>query len=170
MTITKERVVVWFSCGVASTIAAHRAISKYKNTNPVEIVYCNLLADEHPDNLRFLRDVERWLQHPITIIASEKYQSVEQVWEKRKYMSGIKGAPCTVEMKKIPRFQFQLADDINIFGFAADEAKRIREFTERNPELYLDWILRDEGITKAGCFVIVRAAKIQIPALYLAGF
>ena len=49
------RHVVWFSCGAASAIAAKVAVEKYGDS--VEVVYCDTLSSEHPDNARFYREV-----------------------------------------------------------------------------------------------------------------
>ena len=102
-----SRVIVWFSCGAASAVAAKLAVEKYGGR--VCVVYCNLLKDEHEDNMRFLRDVEHWIGLPITVIGSAKYESVDDVFEDTRYMSGVKGARCTQEMKRIPRLKFQRA-------------------------------------------------------------
>lgn len=163
------RVVCWFSCGAASAVAAKIAIEKYTDL-PVVVVYCNTSADEHADNKRFFAEVEWWLGRRIEVISSETYRSVEEVWVARKYMAGIAGAPCTVEMKKLPRFNFAQVDDINVFGFTADEHRRIRDFESHNPELTLDWVLRDGGITKLDCFRQLNTAGIELPVMYHLGF
>lgn len=146
------------------------ALDEYRNRVPVEVVYCDLLSDEHPDNRRFLSDVADWLDHEVTIIGSSKYGSIEDVWRARRYMSGIKGAFCTVAMKKMPRFAFQQADDIHIFGFTVDEEKRITRLVETNPELRFDWILFRNEITKRDCFETLLAAGIELPPMYKLGF
>lgn len=162
------RHVVWFSCGAASAVAAKLSIDRWPETT--EVVYCDTMADEHPDNRRFYEDVENWIGRKIRTISSEKYGSVEEVWDDRSYMAGIQGAPCTVEMKKIPRFAYEHADDVHVFGLTADEPDRIERFEERNPELAVEWILRDEGIVKDVCFRILAEAGIEIPAMYLLGY
>lgn len=161
------RRVVWFSCGAASAVTAKLAMEKYGD---VEVVYCDLKKDEHPDNARFLADVERWIGKRVTIIRSEKFGGIEEVFDRAKYMSGIHGAPCTVEMKKIPRFNYQLPDDLHLFGYTSEERGRIARFEANNPELNLEWILRDNSITKAKCFDIVRRAGIELPEMYKRGF
>lgn len=163
-----QRVIVWFSCGAASAVAAHKAVLKYGDR--VSVVYCNTSASEHPDNVRFREDVERWIKTPIAIIGSTKFKTVDEVFEDRRYLAGIKGAPCTVEMKKKPRFSFQYPDDINIFGLTADEGVRIEEFSQRNPELYLEWILKDNQISKSDCFEILQQTGIEMPVRYKQGF
>lgn len=163
------RIVAWFSCGAASAVAAKRAIEKY-GTNAVAVVYCDTSANEHQDNQRFFNDVQSWIGKDITRLKSAEAATIEEVFEKRRYMSGPHGAPCTVELKKKPRFNFQLPDDINIFGFTADESKRITKFKQRNPELQLEWILQDQRITKKHCLRILQQARIAIPTLYRQGY
>jgi hypothetical protein len=156
--------VVWFSCGAASACAAKLA------PQGASVVYCDTSSDEHPDNPRFLHDVETWIGRPVEIIRSEKYTSIDDVFERTRYMSGIKGARCTVEMKKVPRFEFQRADDIHVFGLTADEPKRIADLERNNPELHLSWVLRDAGMTKQKCYEMVAAAGIALPVMYSLGF
>jgi hypothetical protein len=85
-------------------------------------------------------------------------------------MAGIKGARCTVEMKKVPRFAFQLSDDLHMFGLTYDEGKRIARFEANNPELALRWVLREELLTKEGCYDMIRGAGIELPVMYSLGF
>lgn len=165
---TTSRPVVWFSCGAASAVTAKLAIEKYGDC--VEVVYCNTLAEEHPDNARFMADVESWIGKPITIIASEKYESISDVFEKRRYMSGVKGAICTVELKKNPRFAFQQPHDVHLFGFTYDEKQRIREFKSANFDLNLEWILFRNKVTKADCHARIKKAGIESPVMYSLGY
>ena len=162
----KARTVVWFSCGAASAVAAKLA----SNVGPVEVVYCDTMSDEHPDNHRFFDDVQDWIGQPITVIRSEKYESVSDVFAKRRYMAGIKGAPCTVEMKKIPRFAYERRDDIHVFGFTADEQDRIEKFEGNNPGLTVEWPLADRGFTKDDCHRYLRRAGIDGPLMYELGY
>jgi hypothetical protein len=164
------RVVVWFSCGAASAVAAKLALERFSPTHEVVVAYCDTSADEHDDNARFLADVELWLGIKIQVLRSEEFRSVDDVFAKRRYMAGIKGAPCTVALKKVPRFRFQRADDIHVFGFTADEGKRIAEFESRNPELTCAWVLRDAGVTKQSCYWELVRAKIDLPAMYRLGY
>lgn len=162
------RVIVWFSCGAASAVAAKLAIEKYGNA--AQVVYCDTMASEHPDHVRFMADIEKWLGRRVERIKSEKYASIDEVFEKRAYMSGISGAICTVEMKKVPRFAFQRPDDIHVFGLTVEEEERIQRFTANNPELELDWILRDKGMSKPACLYELAKAGIQPSIMYSLGF
>jgi hypothetical protein len=159
-----SRTVVWFSCGAASAVAAKLA------PDDAVVVYCDTSASEHWDNKRFFRDVEIWIGREIVRIKSDQYKSVDDVFEKTRYMAGIKGARCTVEMKKVPRFDFQEPDDTHIFGLTFDESVRIAKFEKNNPELKLNWILRDFEITKAMCYDMINHAGIKLPAMYGLGF
>ena len=162
-----RRTVVWFSCGAASACAAKLAIERGEN---VHVVYCDTLAEEHPDNAQFLRRVEAWIQHPIEVVRSTHFKTVSEVFERTRYMSGIKGARCTVELKKMPRFAYQFPDDLHVFGLTADEGKRIARFEGNNPELSLWWNLREARITKADCYTMLERAGIALPAMYGLGF
>ncbi|HDZ62543.1 MAG TPA: hypothetical protein ENH40_05300 [Nitrospirae bacterium] len=71
-----ERLLVWFSCGAASAVAAKRVIEQYGNTHDIEVVYCDTLEYEHPDNIRFLSDVAGWIGRDIKIIKSRKYNDI----------------------------------------------------------------------------------------------
>jgi len=162
-----NRVLVWFSCGAASAVAAKLAVQEYDN---VEVCYCDTLAEEHDDNQRFMRDVEEWIGHSITMLKSDKYENVEDVWDKRSYMAGIAGAPCTVEMKKVPRLQYQRPDDLHIFGLTADEQRRIETFARNNHDIQLAWPLLEHGITKKVCYEMLYDAGIRLPKMYELGF
>lgn len=167
------RVIVWFSRGAASACAAKLAVAKYPPLNwgkRLVIAYCDTANTENPDGDRFQAEVERWIDYPITTIRSEKYASVDEVFERERYMSGIKGARCTTEMKKVPRLKFQRADDLHIFGFTVDESDRIQTFEQHNPELYLDWILRDGFVRKKDCYRMLESAGIELPEMYRLGF
>lgn len=161
------RVIVWFSCGAPSACAAKLALTLY---NDVEIVYCDTIKTEHPDNGRFLLDVQKWLGKKITTIGSTKYEVVDDVFEDTRYMSGIHGARCTTEMKKIPRFKFQRPGDVHVFGLAEDEPRRIALFEANNRDLQLKWVLRDHGMKLADCRKMVQDAGIALPAMYSLGF
>ncbi len=162
------RVLAWFSCGAASALAAKLAVEKYGDL--VEVVYCDTMSSEHPDNRRFFREVEGWLGRPIRIVKSDRYLDVDDVIQKRRYIAGPRGALCTVELKKMPRFEYQDPDDVHVFGYTAEEGHRIRRMREANPELRLDFVLSDAGKTKKDCYMALLGAGIALPAMYLLGY
>ena len=159
------RLLLWFSCGAASACA----LNLTRQHKPMAI-YCNTLRDENDDNLRFMRDVQKWTGIKIVTISSTEYTTTDDVFEKTKYMAGIGGARCTTELKKVPRLNFQYADDTHIFGYTAEETARIAKFENDNPELNLAWPLRDAGMTKSDCLKMIADAGIEIPMMYRLGF
>lgn len=159
------RLVVWFSCGAASACA----LKLVAHLNPLAI-YCDLSKNEHPDNVRFRADVEAWTGIKVTVIKSKAYETVEEVADAKQYMAGPAGAPCTVEMKKVPRFEFQRADDTHIFGFSLDEKNRLKRFEDDNHDMNLAWPLVQAEMTKADCLEMIVAAGIALPVLYTQGF
>ena len=99
-----KTIVVWFSCGAASAVAALKTKEKYGERNTIRYVN-NPLKEEDEDNQRFLIDVAAWLNVEIEHAINPKYPncSITEVFEKRKFMSGPMGAPCTLELKKNAR-------------------------------------------------------------------
>jgi len=161
------RHLVWFSCGAASAVAAKMALEKYPDA---EVLYCDTLAYEHDDNIRFLRDVESWLGKDIKLLKSEKYSDIYDVFDKTGWLIGVGGARCTTELKKNVRKAYQLEDDVHIFGLTADEEKRIDRFEDQNPELEVEWVLQEAGIVKKDCYRILQQAGIELPAMYKLGY
>lgn len=162
------RIISWFSCGAASAVNTKKNIELHGNL--VVPVYCNTLSAEHPDNVRFMAECEQWFGVKVIVISSTKYSSVDDVFDRRTYMSGIKGAICTTEMKKMPRLAWATPDDIHSFGFTCNEGKRIKDFEMRNPELHLLWTLKAHSVTKTECFKILHRAGIALPAMYALGY
>jgi hypothetical protein len=162
------RVLCWFSCGDASAVAAKLAIEKYGDR--CEVLYCDTFAYEHPDNRRFFDDVQAWLGREIKILKSAEYVDIYDVFRRTRYLVGPTGARCTTELKKKVRKKYQRVDDIHVFGFTSEELSRIVRFRAENPELRADFTLFDAGITKADCHRAVRAAGIELPAMYRMGY
>jgi hypothetical protein len=172
MVKSNDTIAVWFSCGAASAVAARKTIDKYGKIANIRIIN-NPIKEEHRDNQRFLRDVERWLGVHIEFATNDKYPSCSavDVWEHRRFMSGPHGAPCTVALKKQARQQWEENNQVewHVLGFTLEEKKRSDRFrlTERSNIIP---VLIDEGITKAQCFQIVRDAGIELPEIYRLGY
>lgn len=165
-----ERVVIWFSAGVTSAIAAKIAFNKYRDILPVRLVMCDT-GSEDDDNLRFANEVAQWLNLPLEIIRNEKYEDTIDVYQKTGYIVGTAGARCTLELKKLPRRQYEnLATDLQVFGYDADEVGRGMRFTENNPEVTAWFPLIEEGITKSQARQILAQSGIKEPRTYAEGF
>lgn len=165
-------IAVWFSCGAASAVAAYKTKEKYGETHEILIVN-NPVLEEHEDNRRFLKDVEKWIGLPIIEAKSIEFPSasIVDVFDKRKYVSGVKGAPCTKYLKKQARYEFELSHniDFHVLGFTADEKKRHEKFTKYERANVLP-ILIDEDLTKTDCFKILENAGIELPFIYKLGY
>ncbi len=162
------RTVVWFSCGAASAIAAALTL----RTNPDAILaYCETGA-EHPDNARFMADVEKWLGVKVERLRSDEYASTWDVWEKTRWLAGIQGARCTVELKVGPRLAWQRPTDRHVFGYTADrpDADRADRLHANYPELTIVTPLIEKGIDKAACLAMLQHAGIALPPMYALGF
>jgi hypothetical protein len=168
-----SRVLAWFSCGSASAYAAKLAVEKYGDR--CEVLYCDTLAYEHPDNRRFLADVEFWIGKPVAILKSAEYADIYDVFQKTRWLIGTEGARCTTELKKNVRKAYQTVEDIHVFGFTVEEGQegprnRIKKLREENPEIYAEFPLFERGITKAECHRAIAAAGIEQPVMYRMGY
>lgn len=162
------RILSWFSCGDASAVAAKLATEQHGAA--CEVVYCDTFAFEHPDNRRFFSDVERWLGRPITILKSDEYEDIFDVFRKTRWLVGVGGARCTTELKKNVRTAYQRVDDVHVFGFTADEGKRAERFRRQNPDLQAQFPLIEQRLTKADCKDRIRRAGIVEPEMYRLGY
>lgn len=168
----KKTIAVWFSCGAASAVASKRTIEKYGETHNILIVN-NPVDEEDDDNRRFMDDVSKWLGQPIIQAVNSKANttSAVDIWDKRKYMSGINGAPCTLVLKKEARYEFEKSNkiDYHVLGFTADEVGRHERFVKYERENVLP-VLIEDGITKQMCFDIITSAGIKLPRVYSMGY
>jgi 3'-phosphoadenosine 5'-phosphosulfate sulfotransferase (PAPS reductase)/FAD synthetase len=168
----KKTIAVWFSCGAASAVAAKKTIERFGETHNILIVN-NPVKEEHEDNRRFLKDVEKWLGYPIIVASNKDFpdNSTVSVWDKRKYMSGVRGAPCTVLLKKEARHQFELTHkiDYHVLGFTVNEKNRSDRFIKYERENTIP-VLIDAGLSKEDCFLILEEAGIDLPYIYKLGY
>lgn len=160
------RTLVWFSCGAASAVAAKLVTDERE----AEVLYCDTLAYEHPDNRRFLADVERWIGQPIKVLKSKVYTDIYDVFERTGYLVGTKGARCTVELKKLVREEYQLVSDLQVFGFTHEEKARAEKFKANNPEIKGHFPLIDWGYDKQMCINRLKQAGIELPMMYRMGY
>lgn len=167
-----DTIAVWFSCGAASAVAAKKTIQIYGNRCTIRVVN-NPVAEEHEDNKRFLKDVEQWIGQSIETAVNDKYPSCSavDVWSRRKYMSGVAGAPCTLELKKEARKQWEQKNkvDWHVLGFTFDEQGRAERFKKGERKNLLA-VLVDEQLTKGDCFGELIKAGIDVPEIYKLGY
>ena len=167
-----KNITVWFSCGVASAVAAKRTCELYGENNIVRLVNTPI-AEEDEDNKRFLIDCQRWIGQEIETLISSKFpdSSAVTVWDKRKAMSFINGAPCTLLLKKEARYEWEKENhtDYHVLGFSHDEQARHNRFTLTEIDNVIP-VLIDEKLTKQDCMDVILRAGIRPPAIYAKGF
>lgn len=162
-----KRIISWFSCGAASAVSSKLAIQEH---GKVEVVYQETNS-EHPDNERFLSDCEQWFGQPVIRISSDRYHDIWEIFEKRRYLSGVKGALCTTELKKMVARNYIKNDyPLEILGYTAEEQKRADQFLANNPERQAQLILIERGLTKDDCLGMIDRVGIEIPAMYKLGY
>jgi len=168
METEQQRVVSWFSCGANSAVATKLAIKKY-GLDRVQIVYCDT-GGEHPDNIRYLMECEKWFGKPIQILRDPKYKDHMDLWEKDRFINSPAGATCTVKLKKKLRMKYQRVDDIQIMGYSYDEQNRADRFNANFPEVTTDFILIDQKLQKQDCMGLMSGIGIDLPMMYKLGF
>lgn len=166
-----KTIAVWFSCGAASAVAALKTLEKYSAEFTVRIIN-NPVIEEHEDNLRFKDDVENLLGVKIETATNKNYPkcSAVDVWARGRYMSHPHGAPCTTQLKKEARRQWEQVNNPmhHVLGFTADEKERHNDFIEREREILP--VLIDANLTKNDCFEIIAKEGIARPRIYDLGY
>ena len=167
-----DTIAVWFSCGAASAVAAKQTVVRYGKIATIRVLN-NPVMEEDEDNRRFLFDVEAWLGVRIETVRNSKWPeaSAEEVWTKRRGMSFPNGAPCTVELKKQARQEWERENhaDWHVLGFTADERKRHERFVLSERENVLP-VLIEAGLMKQDCYRVLQDAGIRLPRIYSMGY
>jgi hypothetical protein len=165
-----DTIAVWFSCGAASAVALKTTIDKYPECKIKALN--NYIEEEDNDNRRFLHDVEEWLDIEIEDVRNPLWPegSIRKVWEHRRFMSGVAGAPCTRELKFNARLKWEKENkaDWTVLGFTYGEERRHSRFKEKVPTLLP--VLIDAKKTKGDCFREIMEAGIELPVAYIDGY
>ena len=172
-------VVGWVSCGVTSAVACKIALDRFQN---VRLYYIDI-ASAHPDNTRFLADLEQWYGQPVNRI-SGKYMDQFDVIEQTGFVNGPGGARCTLELKKEVRYK--LEDSFKPDLFTPEKPACLHqlfgyEFKMTDIQRAIDYILDygytnplfpliEERFTKENCAQILLDAGISLPVMYKLGY
>ncbi len=168
-------IVCYFSCGAASAVAAKLAIEKYGKEN-VRVVN-NPVINEHPDNIRFLEDCQKWIGIKIEKAINPCYAKcdIEEIFDDYEFVSNAAGfAPCTFELKQVARMEweknnnFDKEKDVVVMGYTKGEEKRAEGFrkSKKNIGYILECPLIDKGYDKHRCFAEMEKAGIKLPEIY----
>ena len=159
--------VVWLSSGVSSFIAGWLA------EDVDEWIYIDV-EDQHPDSMRFIKDCEKAIGKPVTILRSMYYRNVEQVCKSVRYVNGPTGAPCTRLLKKQVRKRWELdhmTDDLTyVWGMDCNEVRRSERLKQNFPQVQHEFPLIDRNLTKEDAHGMLRKMGIKRPAMYDMGY
>lgn len=163
----KGRDLIWVD-GVNSAVMGKLVLDANPDAIPA---HCDLGKSVHPDSHRFIDDLEQWYGKEIIRLRSAKYETIDEVYEDRKYLSGMNGAPCTGEMKFAPRLDFQLPSDRHFWGYTADklDAARFDRMLADYPLLKQRSPLIEIGMKKKDTHAFLREAGIRRPWVYEIG-
>lgn len=166
--MSEDRIIGWFSDGIASAITCKLLL---RERPEALIVHCDT-GSEDEDNARFRADCQRWFNREILILKNPEFEDNYAVWDRRRYMSGIAGAPCTMEQKVLPRLEFQRPGDVHVFGYTWDSRDRARfdAFRDNYPALIARAPLIEREISKANCLAMIQDVGIEPPRTYAMGF
>ena len=169
----RQRLIAWWSGGIASAVACKLAIDEYSKDFDVQIVFIDT-KNEHEDTYRFLDDCSKIYGKEIKTIFSDKWDSVEQIWRTRKSLNISMGATCSAEIKKRTRVKYQDVknDFAQVFGFDFEksEQKRAINMMKNYPEINPLFPLIDNRLTKNDCINMVNSWGVEIPETYKLGF
>lgn len=167
-----ETVIVWWSAGVTSAIAAKLAVQKY-GPEGVRLIYFQI-DSAHPDNARFKRECEAWYGKTIEVWRSPKYVDQFDVVKRSRYVNGPTGAPCTKELKRNVRFRVEkeVPYKAQIFGFefSPKEINRALRFLEQYPAAKGEFPLIEHEITKSEALHMLEREGIERPTMYKLGY
>lgn len=165
---SEPRIVCQFSCGAASAVATRLALAEYGER---AVIVNAFIANEHPDNRRFLSDCEAWFGKSITVLRDEKYGAdVIEVFRRTRWIKGRDGASCTMRIKRGLLRTFEQPGDVLVLDFTAEEQDRWDNFREDWPDRPAIAPLIERGLTKTDCKAMMERAGLVLPFMYLQGY
>jgi len=166
------KVICWFSCGLTSAVACKLAVEKYGKENCI-LIYIDI-ATAHPDNDRFIENCEKWIGVEIHRRRSLVYDDQFEVCEKRKFINGASGSPCTLWLKKKVREQVEkeipFSHQVFGFEFVKKEINRAIRFSQQYPKTKPVYPLIEKGLNKEQCAYLILKNDIKMPEMYRLGF
>jgi hypothetical protein len=145
----------------------------YLAGNVDEWIYIDI-ADQHPDSIRFINDIEKIICKKVTILRSEKFRCVEDVILKYRYINSPYGAPCTGMLKKAVRKKWENEHkEYNltyVWGMDIAERRRAEAIVKSFPEFQHEFPLIDKGICKQDCHAIADRMGLKRPIMYDIGY
>lgn len=167
-------VIVTISGGKASAWCADWAFKRYPKEDV--ILYFNDTKWEHPDLYRFLNDLSKYFNHPITFDSDGR--SPEALFFDNNALANNRMPFCSRILKAERLQKFYKNQDTLVFGIGSDELHRANRLvgvyhshavkTGKWPKLAFPLI--QENTTKQQIDDFLKGANIQEPVLYRLGF
>lgn len=164
------RIVCHFSCGAASAVATKLALERYGDR--VSIVNA-FIADEDPDNRRFLAACEAWFGRAVEVVQDTKYGgSAAEVWRRKRFIVNRSGAPCSKALKRDVLDSFCRLGDTTVLGYTADprDAARLDRYVDAHADKLVWAPLIEAGLTKRSCFEMIARVGLRLPRMYRMGY
>ena len=158
--------VCWFSTGISSFVACYIAKDIDK------IIYTHV-ENQHPDSLRFLHDAEKILGKEIEILKSDRYEDVNDVIRKTRYINGPQGAACTSRLKRDVRRKWELENPEHhtyVWGFDLNEKHRADRIVQTMSDYDHEFTLIDNNVTKEEAHGIAMQLGLKRPVMYDLGY
>lgn len=166
--------VVSVSSGAASAYAWYLTIERCGKDNVT-----GLFADvnrEHPDNYRFLAEVQQHLDAPLIKLSNEG-RTIWDVFKERRFLGNSRADPCSAQLKRgaITAWLNEHCDPartVLVLGLDWTEMNRV----ERNRRAWLErgwqteYPLADRLVDKADALLWLKEVGIPQPVLYDLGF
>lgn len=165
--------VVMLSSGVGSAVAAKKVADRFGLDNMV----C-LFADvgEHEDNYRFLLDIQRAWDLPITIITNDG-KTIWDVFKESRFLGNSRVDPCSRMLKREPmrawlEQNFEPEDTVVHIGFDVDEGHRMAKAAPHWVPWEIQAPLCWEGLEvfKHEAIALINDWAIEAPLLTRQGF
>ena len=166
------KIIAWWSGGITSAVTCKICIDLY-GLDSVKMIFIDT-KNEDDDTYRFKKDCENWYGKDIEIITGigEKYESVQDVWEKHKSLNVAHGAVCSSELKRRVREIWEKENTWKhqAFGFELSEFKRAKGMTLNHSHTKPIYPLLMFAYTKNDCIKIIQDAGLRVPRTYELGF
>lgn len=125
----------------------------YLAGNVDEWIYIDI-ADQHPDSMRFIKDIETAIGKEVRILRSRQYRTVEEcVLAFGGFKNAHNGfAPCTNWLKKRVRKEWEYyhkdCELTYVWGFDGKETARAERTVEANPQAEHEFPIIEKGLSK----------------------
>jgi hypothetical protein len=168
----EKTIIGWWSGGITSAVTCKAIIGIY-GIDRCRFIFIDT-KNEDDDTYRFKDDCAKWYGKEIETISAigDKFNSIQEVWEKYKSLNNATGAVCSSTLKRDVRLKWEKKNTFahQAFGFDLSEPKRVKSMAMNHKQakpIFPLWML---GLTKEDCIKLVEDEGIEVPRAYQWGF